>query len=688
MPMRSLQFAHRLSRRQALGFFAAGLVLAAVVALTLALQPKALSRLDHLWLDALLRATAKSGVVKDTVVVDIDEVSLSAVGQWPWPRYRIATLVNRIAEAGPASVALDIVFPEPDGSSINTLRERYQRDFGLALDVAGVPPVLQDNDGYLGRTLSRTGTVGAHYLYFDHHTDDGPRTAPSATLPDDPSFAALDLPRATGLMLNTPAVDRGVRRSGFVNNRIDDDGLLRRVPLLISREGQVHPSLALAAVIEGRQIEHVRVQDTPDGLRLVAGPIDVAIDHRGQALLRTARQAADYPSVSALDVLNGKVPASMFAGRIVFVGSSAVGLNDLHHTAVEPRFPGLRIQAATAENLLHDGFLREPGWSALAAAALAVTTALAMAAVFATGRSSGALLLSGLALGLLPAAGSALLFVNDGTVVSPAAPALVALLMLVGGFVGRYAIEHRRAGTWLRQLENAREITIESMASVAETRDPETGAHIKRTQHYVRAIAQQLRRAGHYTQTLTPDYIELLFLSAPLHDIGKVGVPDHILLKPGRLTPDEMTQMKRHADYGRQILLSTAKRIDGENFLTIAAQIAGGHHEKWDGTGYPQGLSGQAIPLAARIMSVADVYDALISRRCYKPAFTHAHATRLMQDLRGTAFDPAVLEAFFAIEPEILDIAARYRDEDENEPGFMTSILGALVTRPAPLSAS
>lgn len=132
----------------------------------------------------------------------------------------------------------------------------------------------------------------------------------------------------------------------------------------------------------------------------------------------------------------------------------------------------------------------------------------------------------------------------------------------------------------------------------------------------MRAIAEQFKRSGAHPQTLTKEYIDLLFLSAPLHDIGKVGVPDHILLKPGRLTPAEFELMKQHAEFGRKIIFSTAQRIEGDNFLVIAGEIAATHHEKWDGSGYPNGLAGEDIPLSGRIMAVADIYDALITRRC------------------------------------------------------------------------
>ncbi|WP_425488921.1 HD-GYP domain-containing protein [Cognatilysobacter xinjiangensis] len=234
-------------------------------------------------------------------------------------------------------------------------------------------------------------------------------------------------------------------------------------------------------------------------------------------------------------------------------------------------------------------------------------------------------------------------------------------------------MHQRHAQRWRRQLENARQVTIESMSAVAETRDPETGAHIKRTQHYVRAIARRLRDTGQYLEVLTDEYIHLLFLSAPLHDIGKVGVPDHILLKPGALTAEEWVIMRKHAEFGRQIILSTSRHIDGDNFLTVASEIAATHHEKWDGTGYPMGLEGQAIPLSGRIMAVADIYDALISRRCYKDPFPHERAMQMMRELRGVTFDPVVLDAFFAIEKEIRRIAGNFRDEDEEEASVSLS---------------
>jgi adenylate cyclase len=276
-----------------------------------------------------------------------------------------------------------------------------------------------------------------------------------------------------------------------------------------------------------------------------------------------------------------------------------------------------------------------------------------------------------------------ILFLRSGRFVPIAAPLLLVATLFITFVLIRFAIERRRAYLAQKQLENARQVTIEAMASVAETRDPETGAHIKRTQNYVRAIAQELQRSGHYTAILSDEFIELLYISAPLHDIGKVGVPDHILLKPGRLTAQEMELMKLHAEFGRKIIFSTAARIDGDNFLTVAGEIAATHHEKWDGSGYPKGLAGQDIPLSGRIMAVADIYDALISRRCYKEPFPHALAITMMQEGRGRTFDPVVLDAFFRIEGTVKEIAERFKDESEHAegPAALTARLVGSLTR-------
>jgi putative two-component system response regulator len=216
-----------------------------------------------------------------------------------------------------------------------------------------------------------------------------------------------------------------------------------------------------------------------------------------------------------------------------------------------------------------------------------------------------------------------------------------------------------------REVDFVQDVTIFALASLAETRDNETGNHLRRTQHYVRALAEHLQHHPHFALTLTHANIEMIFKSAPLHDIGKVGIPDQILLKPGRLDAGEFAVMRGHAALGREAI-EHAEQAMGRTapFLAFAKDIAASHHEKWDGSGYPAGLAGEAIPIPARLMAVADVYDALISRRIYKPPLPHAEACAIIAAGRGSHFDPDVADAFLALEGEFAAIAQRFDDAE------------------------
>jgi len=215
------------------------------------------------------------------------------------------------------------------------------------------------------------------------------------------------------------------------------------------------------------------------------------------------------------------------------------------------------------------------------------------------------------------------------------------------------------------ELRVSQAVTIIAMASLAETRDNETGNHIVRTQFYVRALADHLKTHPRFSAELNEDYIDLLFKSAPLHDIGKVGIPDRILLKPGRLTPEEFEIMKTHTTMGYDAINKAQQRVGTPvPFLELAKEIALSHQEKWDGSGYPQGLAGDAIPLSARLMAVADVYDALISRRVYKPAMPHEKAVAIIREGRGQHFDPDMVDAFLEINEVCHSIARSYADDD------------------------
>jgi putative two-component system response regulator len=215
------------------------------------------------------------------------------------------------------------------------------------------------------------------------------------------------------------------------------------------------------------------------------------------------------------------------------------------------------------------------------------------------------------------------------------------------------------------QISTIQDVTVLAMSSMAETRDNETGNHILRTQRYVKRMALQLQDHPRFRAVLNSAYIDLLFKSAPLHDIGKVGIPDHILLKPGPLTAAEFEIMKTHTTIGYNSIARAEQTLGVQvDFLVLAKEIALSHQEKWDGSGYPEALAGDAIPVSARLMAVADVYDALISKRVYKAAMSHEQALAIMAKGRGAHFDPDILDAFLQCHEDFRAIARQYSDEE------------------------
>jgi putative two-component system response regulator len=213
------------------------------------------------------------------------------------------------------------------------------------------------------------------------------------------------------------------------------------------------------------------------------------------------------------------------------------------------------------------------------------------------------------------------------------------------------------------ELMQTKDVAIYCMASLAETRDYETGRHILRTQNYIRVLAEHLKHHPKYADYLqSEETIDMLCKTSALHDIGKVGIPDRILLKPGKLDPDEWLQMQKHAQYGHDALLRAEQELGSTDFLQLAREIAYTHHERWDGSGYPQGLKGEDIPISGRLMAMADIYDALITKRVYKEAFSHLEAVEIVKDSAGTHFDPEMVAAFLQLQDRFLEIASQYRD--------------------------
>lgn len=316
-------------------------------------------------------------------------------------------------------------------------------------------------------------------------------------------------------------------------------------------------------------------------------------------------RARTFSYVSAANLLGERLADEQIRGKIVFAGTSAAGFKEFRATPVETLMPGVEIHATVVDNILKGDGLSRPAYMR-------------------------------------------------------GAEVLIAFLNMLKFW--QEEIRSKRRNSDLVQTQAA---IIESMASLTETRDPETGRHIKRTQEYVRLLAHRLKHNSNYSHLLSAETIDLLYKSAALHDIGKVGVSDRILLMPGRLTEEEFEEMKKHTVICRDVIAETQKKLGNKAFLKFAREIAFTHHEKWDGSGYPRALKGEQIPLSGRLMAVVDMYKALTTRRVYKPAHSHEEAVHIMSTEERHSFDPHVLEAFLKFSDDFRALAAKYVDPEE-----------------------
>ena len=644
-----------------------GAALTALLCLILAFRPAALARLSNAAYDLQLSLLADSTPSHLPLLVEIDDPSLKALGQWPWPRYRVAQLLTKLAESGAAAIGVDLLFAEADRTSPVVVQRTLQEEAGVTLSLAGLSGSSRDHDQTLAAALAGGPFVLGYFLEFRDAAENAcaPKAANVAVLVHGSQVTGrLGLHRATGILCNLEPLTEAAPASGFVNGRPDDDGVYRRTPLLIEYQGRILPSLSLQTLMTAAGLHQALLEPRAGGLMLRVGQYRVPLDAAGNLRVRFRGPGHTFDSMSAADILAGRVEPQHLRGRIVFVSASATGLREYRPIPLDPLFTGVEFHAAVVDNILQGDHLAHPPFAEAVELTSAIVTGLALSLLLAW---AGPLAVAVLAL-LAPAAAavaSQLALIHSGMIVSPVPSLLSASLVLVGAAVLKYWLELLRTKAVTRQILLGQEATIAGFAAMAEYRDPDTGGHLKRTQHYVRVLAQRLRKHPKYQALLDDTRIELMFKTAPLHDIGKIAVPDQVLLKPGPLTPGEFVMMKRHTEFGAAVI-AIIKTKTGENeFLRTAHEIVLCHHEKWDGSGYPQGLAGVDIPLAARLMAVADVYDALISRRVYKPPYSHLRALHTILDESGSHFDPDVVEAFLAVAGQFRDIALQFIDSDE-----------------------
>lgn len=640
--------------------FATGLIVTLIILFAVLSGERIFTRLDYRMYDFLSNAVPDGPPSKLIVIADIDNKSLEEVGQWPWSRYKTAEMIRNISESGAAAIGLDAIFPEEDRTSLVNIKESLNKDYGLNVEVINVPRGFGDNDEYMSLVLADGPFVLSNYFTFD-----GTEQRPKVRI-DPLRVKGLtgdeDFYNADGVLTNLNKFQAAAGHSGFFNSLPDMDGLTRKVPLVIRYGDDVYPLMSLRTFMTASGLEEAEMVRGFGGQILKVGDKSIPVSRNGTAWLNFKRGADLYKTYSAADILYGRVPGEAFFGKIVFVGASATGINDLHSTSLRSLFPGVEIHAAFVDNLINGDFFHIPSWTYIANLISVLSFGIGITLLSLRIRPSGFLYIMPVIIFGAVILSYAVLFAAR-IYISPTPAVIVAVnvfFFLTG--VSIY-IEEKRNRMQAKMLSGAQAMTIRSMASVAETRDPETGEHILRTQLYVKIIAERLLEEGHFTDELCPETINLLYLSAPLHDVGKVGISDSILLKPAKLTEEEFEIMKTHAELGVEIMKRAEEAEGSSSFLTIGMKIAGNHHEKWDGSGYPKGLKGDEISLYGRIMAVADVYDALRSRRSYKEPFSHEKSMKILLEGRGSHFDPKVIDAFLAIEEDVIHIADSHRDK-------------------------
>ena len=605
----------------------------------------------------------------DVVVVEIDEASLNVQGQWPWPRIILALLTSQILEQQPAVLGLDIIFPEADRTSPKNIATFYKSSLGLDLSFADIPAALQDNDQIFARVLGQGPTILPFFL----------SPEPKLLLSHQCNMApyAINLPGTMSLASNIkalcshPLLQNAASGSGFINAAIDSDGTFRREPLLIQMGDHIVPSMVLAMLKQLDPLEFSFPKYPWQGIKIHFADKIITTNRHGEMFVPRFEKDA-FQRISVQKVLSGNLPNHFFTGKMVLLGASATGLFDQFITSSGSLVPGVFMHAALLESLLHGGGLYQADYSRIAGLIISFICSLGIICLVFKRNYLVAWLcfLAVCLLGFLFTIGALYqgVYLSLGFLLFP----FVGLFSVISLFFAiLHHIERRR---FLEDLGAAHCATIDSMTMVAESRDVETGSHIVRTKEYVALLARTLAAKGYYLDQLTPHSIELMYRAAPLHDIGKVGVPDAILRKPGRLDEDELQIMKQHVEIGRAIIDNASNSYNRTNeFLTLAANICYSHHEKWDGSGYPQGLAGHDIPLEGRLMALSDVYDALVSSRCYKKALTFEQARDIIVAERGNHFEPLLIDVFLDVQDLFADIARCYEDNSEFVDGSYRS---------------
>ena len=593
-----------------------------------------------------MKKDEKNNITPSVVIVEIDKKSIDALGQWPWSRLITANLINKINAAHPSSIGLNIMFRQEDKSSIISMQKFYKNYMGFDLRVEGLDKKLFDNDKIFTDSLKQTKTILP--VFMQDSLETRPYCNPVSIHTNSLQHAKTTY-IAASMLCNIEQIHKVSHSFGFINTKIDKDGVLRRSPLFMHYKDTIVPAFSLANLLAlDKNIEFPSLKS----VKILGHKF---YTNSASEVLLSFYQPSWYKRISALDILEDKVPKEQLLGKIVLVGTSLIGDNNKHIVTTGEMLNGTDISATIIENILNDHIICQPDILKI------INTILAF-------------LISIIAIILIRKYAHFMLAIFYILVFS-----ISFLIMYISFQYGIYIcisyfwvpllmhfailnlavlyLNDKEQKNYYQELSNSHSAALESMVLVAGTKDFETGAHLTRTKEYMKLLANHMKELVVYSDILTEEFIETIYQAAPLHDIGKVGIPDAILQKPGKLNDDEFNTMKNHPTIGMKIIKDAMNSYDKNNFLQIAYNITYYHHEKWDGSGYPAGLKEKEIPLEARLMALVDVYDALISSRCYKEAYSYEKAEKIIIEGSGKHFDPKIVEAFKQLRDEFKEIA-------------------------------
>jgi adenylate cyclase len=584
------------------------------------------------------------------VVIDIDDKALEEFGQWPWPRIVNAQLINQISEFNPATIGINIIFPEKDRSSPINIQNFYQNFFNYTIEMPTLPQSLKDNDLLLIESIKNSDSTLSIYLSDETKLLSGCEGLNSSEY----VFKNIDTSlKSKFILCNHQTIQSSIKSFGFINAEIDDDGLFRRMPLFMRYRDMILPSFGLAMLLN---IDTLNNENIKNKFSILGHSI--RLDQDSYALLNFHSNLP--PVISALDILQDKVPKERIQGKIVLIGSSAIGLNHSQLLANHDKISNTMIHATLIENILNDNLYVQPIHYKIINLSISFFLSLLMLLILFK-RWYILILILFIFTMVTSTIWAVTLFLNNIYISIGYLwiPFLDFFFILSVSFILLYIKEQEKSHKALLASHSA---TLDSISLIASMHDEETGEHIQRTKNYVKVLAKYFYEKKMYLNVLTPKYINLMYEAAPLHDVGKIGIPDSILKKPGKLTDEEFEIMKTHSTLGRNVIQNTMNSYNKNEFLKVAYNIAFYHHEKWDGTGYPSGLKGDNIPLEAQFMTMADVYDALISKRRYKEAFTFEKAEEIIIQGRGTVYSPELIDAFIEVKDKFRDIALKWQD--------------------------